>query len=105
RTGSSKRHTSSNYVPKPYRRNDTVRVLEIYEIDEKIIRNRLIKGSVTTVELLQEFKSKIGHHHTEKMVDAIALVVRRLNVHRKTIDDRLHLCIYMREKSAPWTDH
>ncbi|KAH7935268.1 hypothetical protein HPB52_005170 [Rhipicephalus sanguineus] len=62
-------------------------------ITEESVRRYLLRKPMTTTELLQKFKSKRTGLSSEKLVNTIAQILKRLNPEKQTIKGKLYLSI------------
>ncbi|KAL3211255.1 hypothetical protein MRX96_036488 [Rhipicephalus microplus] len=62
-------------------------------ITEESVRRYLLRKPMTTTELLQKFKSKRTGLGSEKLVNTIAQILKRLNPEKQTIKGKLYLSI------------
>lgn len=62
-------------------------------ITEESVRRYLLRKPMTTTELLQKFKSKKTGMSSEKLVNTIAQILKRLNPEKQTIKGKLYLSI------------
>ncbi|KAH9384781.1 hypothetical protein HPB48_026793 [Haemaphysalis longicornis] len=62
-------------------------------ITEESVRRYLLRKPMTTTELLQKFKSKKTGLSSEKLVNTIAQILKRLNPEKQTIKGKLYLSI------------
>ncbi|CAN8010774.1 unnamed protein product [Ixodes pacificus] len=62
-------------------------------ITEDSVRRYLLRKPMTTTELLQKFKSKKTGMSSDKLVNTIAQILKRLNPEKQTIKGKLYLSI------------
>lgn len=64
-----------------------------YGITEDAVRRYLSRKPMTTTELLKKFQSKKTGVSSEKLVETMTQILKRINPHKQTIQGKMYLSI------------